>query len=249
MKTGNVVHNLYRYFWLKSWLIITSILSAPLQAKTIELASVEGLATTKITEDILQHAYATIDVKVIFDRLPLNRSLILSDSGKLDGESTRTAQIVQTHPNLIKVPTSIYSVNTFLFLNPKYKGPTELSKFKDKRIGIVRGAAQAKDITHGLNVYEATTDKQLILMLQTNRLDAAIFGVHDIRQLDAFPNMHKVVVVQQPLRIKPLYHFIHKKHAQLVPRINEALVKLKQDGYFDQVADQYFANTIASYSK
>lgn len=222
-------------------LLLVTSLGIKAEPMSLTISSVTGTNEVGIAEEILSRAYKAIGLKVEFIGIPRGRGLMLANSGELDGEIVRIESVADSYPNLLKIPTAILSMDSLLIVNKSYQGAHELKAFRDYRIGIIQGELHAQKATAGLKVIQATTDKQLIAMLQAKRLDAIIIGNYDRRELEIYPNFEQLRVINPPLTSQPLYHFLHKKHASIIPKLNRALKMLKQKGVFETVVDKHLS--------
>ena len=78
---------------------------------------------------------------------------------------------------------------------------------------------------------------QMFALLARDRVDVAL---HERWQglAQARDSGLTVRVMEPPLVSVPMHMYLHKKHAALVPRVSQALVRLKQNGTYQRLAAQ-----------
>ena len=186
--------------------------------------------SAQISENILKEAYARIGITVTTEEFPGERALQMSNSGTVDGEVNRIRGIAQKYPNLRLVPVTINAIEGLAFTN---KSDIEIRSWEHLRpyvIGLRIGAKYAEFGTAGMEVTPVATNDQVFTMLDQHRTDVAIStrieGVLTIKKL----GLKNIRLVEPPLVTLELFHFLHKKHAALIPRITGALEQMAKEG-------------------
>jgi polar amino acid transport system substrate-binding protein len=97
----------------------------------------------------------------------------------------------------------------------------------------------------GLKVARVKSSSQLLRMLNNERIDAvvaprisAILSLADLR----FKTM---TILEPPLQILPLFHYLNKKHQSLVPELENVLQKMEDDDEIKRIRDEYILNLIS----
>lgn len=199
----------------------------------------------KISKEILTEAYKKIDVDVNFQAVPSLRSLVMSDEGKIDGEMHRILGIEKKFLNLIRIPISINKINVVVFTKNKDIIINKIDDLKHYKIGIRRGVQFAENISYGMNVYKLEKIDQLFNMLQLGRIDIAIetsfAGIKTIKKL----NLDGIHISETPILTKKLYHYLNKKHKEIIPLITKSLKEMEknniiQDKYEEKLKKNLF---------
>ncbi len=117
-----------------------------------------------------------------------------------------------------------------------------LEDFQGKRIGILRGAGGMDMIKNGnFKVNILTNDKLMIKQLKVGRVDAIASNTDHLLSVieDRFPELIGKVKIWSPaIQINITSPAISKKHPQkdeLTKRFNEAMRKLKNDGFYEKL--------------
>jgi len=190
---------------------------------------------------ILIEAYSRIGYEVEVRRVPAARALIIANSGLVDGEAARVAVIERANMNLIRVPTPIY-LNTIVAYSRNRGVDTSLGwqMLHPYRLASVRGYKFIERMT-------ATMDRTLVLghdrmfsMLRNGRVDIAIAEL--LESLPCFLEYgpEELQLLDPPLSRQKMYHYLHQKHADLVPKIDTVLKQMEEAGEIQAFKEQLF---------
>ena len=167
--------------------------------------------------------------------LPAQRSLIYTDNGTYDGHIARTAAVEARFPNLIRVPVNVFDFEFMVFArNPdlQINGWEGLVPYS---VGMINGWKIVEQNTVGAkSVAKANDYGQLLSMLNRNRVDVAVLdrvmGGWKLKQLG-----YDISILEPAIESKPNFIYLHKKHAELVPRMAGVIEAMKQDGTFEAI--------------
>jgi polar amino acid transport system substrate-binding protein len=188
---------------------------------------------------IIREAYKSLDVKIVFKVLPGERSLQLSNNGVIDGELVRIAGIDKVYTNLIRIPVSHVTAEQMAFGHDAtiiIDGWQNLSPYK---LAFHRGYKVAEKNTEHMNRYLTRTDEAAFRMVASGRMDLALANrftgekiIHDLK-------LTNVVMLRPPVEVDPLFHYLNKKHAELVPKITAVLRSMEADGEIKAIRRRY----------
>lgn len=191
-------------------------------------------------------------IKVLFQEVGLEAELLIyptatergmlnANEGVDDGLAMRVAGLEKQYPNLIRVPEPI-AINDFVAITTRHRFDT--SKWESLEPYVV-------SYIIGWKVFEYNVPKakertlvrdadQLFTLLARDRADVVLYerwqGLLKTREMGL-----KVQVMEPPLKRTPMYIYLHKKHADLVPRVAQALSRLKQNGTYAKIHDATLA--------
>ena len=156
----------------------------------------------------------------------------------LDGDLVRRAEAIDLQSNLLKVPTSFIRGKAVAFSKNKniiIKGWESLKPYK---IAILRGYKGAEKYTRLFNPEIINTAEELFYFLHKGRADIIIYpyyaGIIHLKKLgitDIYP-------LSPPLDEVPIYHFLHKKHARLVPKVDKIIQQIIREDLPKKVKQQ-----------
>ncbi len=187
------------------------------------------------TSEIQQHVfnflspiYRELGIELEVMALPSKRSLIFSNQGNVDGELLRIEGIDETYPNLIPIPITLYQLSAYAYtINGKtdFKRPEDILRFN---VGMHRGVQWEERFVDQfpryvlrvggtLNKFKLLTLDRVDYVLSTEQRADEIIATH-------FSN-NNIKRVSPMLKHINLIHYLHKKHAHLVPAITAAINK------------------------
>jgi len=190
---------------------------------------------------ILKEAYLSIGVNVEYRVIPSARSLVLSNSGNIDGELVRIGSIAKTYTNLVKVPVSHVAAEQMAWaVEGSGMSIVGWESLRPYKIVFHRGYKAAESGTKGMNIETVNSVKQAFQMVSLGRKDVAI--ANKFTGLSIIKNWElskKIVMLKPAVQVDPLYHYLHKKHQALVPKITTAMNKMKKSGRFEEIYKQF----------
>lgn len=196
--------------------------------QVLRLSGFEAPNLTPIAARVLSDAYAQLGIKIEVVEAHPRRALVRSSSGKTDGELVRVRSVGDQFPTLVRVEVPIVTSRTFAYTNKaelRGKRPEELYRL---RAGHVDGARYAIKLAEKFSeVWTARTPEQLFDMLHYGRIDIVIVSEQTGRQMiEQFDKAGMFFALQPSLSEVQYYHYLHEKHAHLVPRIEAVLRNL-----------------------
>lgn len=184
---------------------------------------------------ILQEAYRRIGIETREELLPHERSLRAANAGEVDGEVMRIEGIEAQFPNLVPVPEPVFFFDTVAYttgLGFKVEGWDSLRAFT---LCIARGMKLAEQGTEGMERVVGNTVDQMIEMLLRGRCQIAILGRLAWLDFDR-AQARGIRQLEPPIASLALFHYVHKRHQALVPRLAETLRNMRQDGTIAAIA-------------
>jgi polar amino acid transport system substrate-binding protein len=213
-----------------AWLVLPTRAGATDAARTITLpATVDSLEGRQVRY-ALDAAYAVLNTKVNFVPRPALRALMEADSGQLDGEVMRPRLIEGSYHNLLRVDVPLYSNMASAFVRAQSgPAPANLEALsKSKSVGIVRGIRHAEAATQGwANVVVINSYPAAVRMLSQGLIEVLLGGEGTIREAFVSNHLDASQFNGQQVYSTPLYHYLHKRHAELLPLVQAELAKIK----------------------
>jgi polar amino acid transport system substrate-binding protein len=166
------------------------------------------------------------------------RSLLNANAGIDDGQVLRVAGLSQQYPNLIQVPESII-MNDFVAMSTKHRfaiqGWASLQPYTVTY--IIGWKVFENNVPAGTAVTPVREPGQMFTLLERDRADVALYerwqGLEQARTSGV-----PVRVLEPALLSTPMYMYLHKKHEALVPRVAEALARMKQNGAYQRIHER-----------
>ncbi|MFT5702148.1 MAG: polar amino acid transport system substrate-binding protein [Desulforhopalus sp.] len=193
---------------------------------------------TALSGKVVAEAYKRLGIQAHIKAFPSARSLLMSNMGEVDGEVSRIKGIDKNYSNLIIVPVAINIVEGVVFTKDVTFSVTGWDSLLPYTIGIKRGTKFAEKGTKGMNVQSVTTNRQLFLKLDLRRTDvivtARVSGLVELKML----KFEGIQVLEPPLVTMKLYHYLHKKHASLLPALTKVLQDMLVEGRIEEIRSQ-----------
>jgi polar amino acid transport system substrate-binding protein len=185
---------------------------------------------TVISEVITREAYRRIGIDVEIKKYPGERALRIADSGKADGEVQRIDGIAAQYPNLIQVHPAINYIEGTAFTRTKTFAINGWESLRPYRLGYIRGIKFAERNTRNMNSSSVSDYRNLFKMLSNDRFEVVVSprlnGLFQMRQLD----IRDVRELKPAIMRFDLFHYLHNKHAKLVPKISAVFSEMAASG-------------------
>lgn len=191
---------------------------------------------TGFEDRIVAEAFRRIGLAVRLVMLPSERSLRNADAGVDDGVYVRVAGLESRYPGLVMVPEPVSSFVFTAFTRDRslrVAGWTDLGPLS---VAIVTGWKIVEDNTRGVRALTSVRDEEAVLtLLAQGRVDVAVAGLHAGRDIVRRLGLKGVQALSPPLAVRPMYIYLNRRHAALVPRLDEALRRMRADGSLERL--------------
>lgn len=186
--------------------------------------------------ELLKVVYGRLDMRVEFVDVEGRRALALSSSGQVDGEIQRIAEVAQSHPTLLRVSTPINYIEPAVFTIEHAFEIRGWPSIRDNEIGIVHGVGSSEAGTAGMpRVQAANSLDELIRMLDRGRFDLFVTDLFSGLVAVRKQGMEgRIRALAPPLQRIYIYHYLHRRHAALVPRVDAVIRALQASGELDR---------------
>ncbi len=202
---------------------------------SLVFSSIGGSSVPRIITPILKSAYGKLGIDIEFKLYPAGRALRVSNSGEEDGEAYRTIDFNHGQSNLIRVEVVIAKVEWWVYakhLKLKLEGVSSLKPYRvSSRRGILVADKMLKNVRKNQLV---NTFFQTLATLNADRVDLALvpkwtaLSILKKDPMDIYP-------LKPAIKIDKLYHFLHKKHRDLVPKITSVLKVMEKKGGINRI--------------
>ncbi|WP_417453616.1 substrate-binding periplasmic protein [Kiloniella sp.] len=185
----------------------------------------------KVISYVLEKIYKQVGYEITFADYPGKKSVEKANAGEADGENMRRAGLGTVYPNLIQLSYPHVDINFRIYTKHEDRFFSGFESWKKSRVGIVRGVIVANEITKGLNPVLHSSVGELFDQLNQDNIDVAI-ATDLIGGLEVFMN-HPNANIRTwggVLKTIPLYHYVHKRNASLVPALNKEIERLRKNG-------------------
>lgn len=182
-----------------------------------------------------------IDFKLI--SLPSERSLTSANLGEVDGEGLRVGGLEGQYPNLIQVPERYIRISFVAFAkDATISLDGGWDSLKPHRVAFITGWKMFEANASGAKVVNRVEKpEQLFQMLETGRVDLALYTRADGAALVRKLGVPSIAPVAPALKDVDMYLYLNRKHAALVPRLAQVLKEMKADGTYNRIVSSIVA--------
>ncbi|MFZ6745428.1 substrate-binding periplasmic protein [Undibacterium sp. JH2W] len=216
--------------WLHALCIFCFSVTGTVQAQQVSLRIAtfgQGGPMEKTAASYLTENYKKLGVQIEFVNLPGNRALQESNSGRLDGELMRKAGLSMEYPNLLQIPVPLATTNTVAFaldknidLDKGWDSLREHSFSYETGTKVIEQNTQAYTTGHAEQNIKAAFRQMLNKRVELIVIDEQA-GLQLVKEMGLEGTVH---MLTPPISTIPLYHYLHKKHADLARQL-EALLR------------------------
>lgn len=225
---------------MRYFLIILLLCPVSAFAEEYHFASIENLVEQEIGRIVLPRIYQKLGINITITPLPANRAQTEARKGIKDGEIMRIWSYGGENPTTIRVPTPYYYLETMCFIR-KDSGISirTIDDLRPLKIAKIRGVKHTNNITTGMpHVFDMDNRIAMMKVLENGRVDVAITNTIDGLQIIQKGKFSNVINSGKPLAVLKLYHYIHESHKDLVPKIDEVIIKMKENGELETLINE-----------
>ncbi|OBQ54045.1 hypothetical protein SP90_06090 [Halodesulfovibrio spirochaetisodalis] len=189
--------------------------------------------------EVLHELEKDTEIHFTFKALPKARLRLYMVAGKLDVEMGIAPQWRREKG---EVENSVYSVPFMLseevYVTSAAKGSFDAQKnvpSGDKFCGVIGFSKPA--VSGNINRQDFLCEAQLLKMIDKKRCDYTIMPLDIYRYLAQGQLYH--IAASQPISTHNMRLRLHKRNLELLPRLDAALVRMKEDGRLAALLDRY----------
>jgi len=192
---------------------------------------------TGICDRIITEAFKRLGLELEIVDLPSERALINANDGIDDGNFARVEGLEKQYPNLIRVAEEITTFEFVAFTAGPAFRTTGWASLKPYNVGIITGWKILESNITGVGSLTKVRDEQLLFgLLAAGKADVVVYDRRQGRVVLAQLGLRGITELEPPLAVKSMYPYLHKRHAALVPRLEQTLREMRKDGTFQRIA-------------
>ena len=188
---------------------------------------------------VLEEAYRRTGISIEIEWLSAIEALEASNSGRLAGELQRIDGVNRTYTNLVQVQIPINFLEVAAFSKEHRFTASGWASLAGYSVGYVAGILFVEQRARGLDAVAAPEYPSVWDVLEAGDVDVAV--VPRIVGLTlASERSSAIVDMEGVLEILFLYHYLHQRHAALVPRLEAELKIMLLDGTTRRIRDEAY---------
>ncbi|MBF0285715.1 MAG: transporter substrate-binding domain-containing protein [Magnetococcales bacterium] len=219
-----------------AWLLLCGLASAwaeePLSLVISDANPILANADhTGILDQLVLETFRRARIPITITPLPSERALTNANAGIDDGDLLRIVGLEKNYPNLIPLGEKWMDMEFSVFTRDPRLTIDGWEALRPHAIGLIRGWKVFERATEGFpHLSLAVNADSLFTLLLKNRVDLILYdrlqGMIAIKRR----GLTEVREVGRPLTVEPLFLYLNKQRADLIPRIEATLRGMKQDG-------------------
>ena len=205
-------------------------LSLPLHAEELQLSVISRSTTHADLWKAVEFAFQRVGVTAVVREVSPERSAVLANEGSTDGDVGRSSGLEKSYPNLIQVPEPVYQYAPTAFAYKRFDVSGGWESLRAHTVCIRRGLRQTEQRTRELTRQVLADEATILRMLAAGGCDVAVMERNNTlarAAMGAEPPLQRLL---PPMEVMPLYIYLHKSHAALVPRVSAVLKQMRADG-------------------
>ncbi len=197
---------------------LTPVVAGADQPRSLRFSTIAGSVNTDVSEQVVVEGYRQLGIAVEVVRLPAERALREADAGIWDGELYRIAGMERRYRQLLPVRVPVNYLEAMVFSREPGLNFRSWQELKALKPAVRRGVKFSEQNTRDIEVYTADSNEQLLQMLLAGRTRVVVMarlnGLETIRRL-RLKGIYSAGIIER----FPLYHYLHRRHADLQPAL------------------------------
>ncbi|WP_028103792.1 substrate-binding periplasmic protein [Pseudoduganella violaceinigra] len=215
---------------MKVFIALCICLALPARAEELQLSVMSRSNTHADLWRAAEVAFQRVGVKAVVREVSPERSAVLANEGGTDGDVGRSSGLEQHYPSLVRVPEPIYHYAPTAFAYRRFDVSAGWESLRSHTVCIRRGLRQTELHTREVQRQMLPDEAAMLRMLAAGGCDVAIIERNNNlarAAMEADPRLQRLL---PPMEVMPLYIYLNKRHAALVPKLAAALRQMRADG-------------------
>jgi polar amino acid transport system substrate-binding protein len=218
-------------------LALAGLFACPAQASPplnpIIVSNSDGGRLVGFIERVLTDAYGEVGATPEIRTYPVARSIEMANDGITDAEAWRGPGIDRDYPNLIRVPEAILTLEYRAYTLDKPFMGANWDSLRGHRVCVNLGEKLIEDRTRDLPRELAHGVDAALKMLKAGRCDIVLSNQFAWLTMD-HSDLGTFCAGPAPIETIPLYHYVNRRHADLVPGLAAAFKSLRDSGALER---------------
>ncbi|WP_342118159.1 substrate-binding periplasmic protein [Pseudoduganella sp. OTU4001] len=212
--------------------------STPLHAEELQLSVIAQHSVNDRIWPALEAAAKRINITVVARPMSADRGVVEASMGQLDGAAGRSSGVEQKFPDLLRVPEPVYhyAPSAYSYMRPDVsRGWASLRSYS---LCIRRGLQLTTARTRDMARQQLADEVSMLRMLKEGGCEVAIMDRNEPAAKAVMATDPGLAQLKPALEEMPLYIYLHKRHAALVPKLAAALKQLRADGTLNKLSGE-----------
>lgn len=188
---------------------------------------------------LMAHLMAPLGYEVTIQAPPAERALLLANSGVDDGDGPRIPGLARHYPNLIRVPEPVMEVDFVAFTKRLVFDTDDWESLAPYCVAMVTGwKILERNIRTHAELLSVKHPEGLFRLLNGGRTEVAVIDRFSGHAMARSVGLEHYNILSPPLATTPMYLYLHRKHARLVPHITARLREAKANGVYARLKQE-----------
>lgn len=193
---------------------------------------------------VLKEAYSRLNIAIKVKLMSGERALWMANEGIADGDLIRIANIHQRYPNLLMVPTPVFFIEQVAFTKKIVFPVNGWESLSPYHIGTIIGMKVVEDATKGMNVVTFSSYQQVLQSVHNGQTDIGVLPrintLMEIKKLQ----LTDINILEPSIMSIPLYHYLHNKHKDLLPKLEQVLQTMEKEGMIKKLIEKFITEAL-----
>ncbi len=194
-----------------------------------------------LAQMLYTEAFKRLGMTFAYRVYPGQRCSVMANTGRVDGEPGRFIGYSQICPNMVRVEESVATLHEAAFAKDASISLNgwESLKGTDLRVAYILGC-QAEEVylpkvVRPERLSRVATIEQALIMLDAGRTDVLIQTESSVMAVLLTPKFKDFKIVKVGIMEElDVYPFLHKRHAELAPKLARVLKEMKAQGLLEE---------------
>jgi len=206
----------------------------PIKVEHLIFSYIEGAITQHEAFKVLKEAYRRLGISVDAEILPAERAVKIASAGVTSGEVARLEGLENTYPDLVRVPEPLITMRVMAVTTGKSFPVDGWDSLRPHILCYTHGVKIFEQGTDGMLRMPATDGEHTIKLLRQGHCDVALLDSRSWLIIDRI-SVGPLRELEPPVTIIPLYHYLHRRHIELVPLVADELRKMREEGVIQAI--------------
>lgn len=209
--------------------VLLAAMAAGSQGAPLRIAAADDLPA-QAAEGVLREAYRRLGLEMRLELMPLRRARHLLQRGELDAELLRAPVYFDSTPEALRVDAVVVELGFWAHRRKPCPMRVTVDELRQLRVVYPRGVAVIETLLPPQALVPAAWGSDMFQMLLRGRADYSLSLGTPAALAVQERQAPELCRVPEPVLMQKLYHALHRRHAELAPRLAKVLRQLHAEG-------------------
>jgi len=206
----------------------------PVKPELLTFSYIEGSITQHEAFKVLEEAYRRLGISVRAEILPAERAVQTAGAGVTSGEVARLEGLEISYPDLVRIPEQLITMRVMAVTTGLIFKIDGWDSLRPYVLCYTHGIKVFEQGTAGMSRLPATNGEHTLKLLRQGHCDMAILDFRSWLIIDRM-NAGPLRELEPLVTTIPLFHYLNRSYAKLVPMVTEELRKMREEGVIQAI--------------